>query len=72
MLKARAPIAPIYQIQVICRNLMVGDWFMLDQLAKNIDPIILFEFLEELYKKMEDQTNFEEVWTILLLNYNNY
>ena len=61
MLKARAPIAPIYQIQVICRNLMVGDWFMLDQLAKNIDPIILFEFLEELYKKMEDQTNFEEV-----------
>ena len=48
------------QIQVICRKSKLGDWFMLDQLAKNIDPVILFEFLAELLKKMEDEDNFEE------------
>ena len=33
---------------------------MLDQLAKNIDPVFLCEFLAELLKKMEDQENFED------------
>ena len=33
---------------------------MLDQLAKNMDPVILCEFLAELLKKMEDQENFED------------
>ena len=60
LLKARAPLAPMDQIQVICRKSKLGDWFMLDQLAKNIDPVILCEFLAELLKKMEEQDNFEE------------
>jgi hypothetical protein len=60
LLKARAPLTPMYQIQVICRKSKLGNWFMLDQLAKNMDPVILCEFLAELLKKMEDQENFEE------------
>ena len=32
---------------------------MLAQLAKNIDPVILCEFLGELLNKMEDQNNVE-------------
>jgi hypothetical protein len=60
LLKAREPLAPMYQIQVICRKSKLGDWFMLDQLAKNMDPVILCEFLAELLKKMEDQENFED------------
>ena len=31
----------------------MGDWFLLYQLGKNIDPVIFKEFIGELYKRVE-------------------
>ena len=37
-----------------------GDWFLLYQLGKNIDPLIFREFIEALYKKLEAKERGEE------------
>ena len=36
----------------ICRRLRLGDWFVLYQLGKNMDPMIFREFMEKLHKNM--------------------
>jgi len=54
LLRARARLAPMYQVQGICRKCKLGDWFILYQLGKNIDPMIFREVMSELHKKMED------------------
>ena len=36
----------------ICRRLRLGDWFILYQLGKNMDPMIFREFMEKLHKRM--------------------
>jgi len=46
LLNARARTVPAYKINDICQNTSRGDWFILYQLGKNIDPIIFKEFLE--------------------------
>ena len=58
LLRARARLAPMYQVQAICRKFKLGDWFILYQLGKNIDPMIFREFMAELHKKMEDSESF--------------
>eukprot|EP00092_Neocalanus_flemingeri_P024553 GFUD01026628.1.p1 GENE.GFUD01026628.1~~GFUD01026628.1.p1 ORF type:complete len:359 (+),score=94.79 GFUD01026628.1:64-1140(+) len=58
LLRARARLAPMYQIQAICRKCKLGDWFILYQLGKNIDPMIFREFMAELHKKMEGSEAF--------------
>ena len=55
LLKARARLAPIHEIESICRQSRLGDWFLLYQLGKNIDPLIFKEFVHELYKKYEER-----------------
>ena len=55
LLKARARLAPIHEIESICRQSRLGDWFLLYQLGKNIDPLIFKEFVHELYKKYEEK-----------------
>jgi len=58
MLRARARLAPMYQVQAICRKSKLGDWFILYQLGKNIDPMIFREFVSRLYKKLEESEAF--------------
>ena len=34
----------------------LGDWLLIYQLGKNIDPLIFKEFIHSLYKKIEDES----------------
>ena len=40
------------EVENICRRLGLGDWFILYQLGKNMDPMIFREFMEKLHKRM--------------------
>merc|ERR1712165_437149 len=40
------------QVARICRAFTLGDWFLLYQLGKNIDPIIFREFLDDLHEEV--------------------
>ena len=40
------------EMENICRRLKLGDWFILYQLGKNMDPMIFREFMEKLHKRM--------------------
>merc|ERR1712004_154546 len=55
LLKVRARLVPHYKVSDISRRARLGDWFLLYQLGKNIDPLVFREFLEELHKKWETQ-----------------
>jgi hypothetical protein len=39
------------KIGVICQKCKISDWFILYQLAKNIDPLIFNEFIGDLHQK---------------------
>ena len=53
LLMSRSRLTKRHQVESIARRSQLGDWFMLYQLGKNIDPLIFKEFLGELYKKYE-------------------
>lgn len=53
LLRARCRLAPLYQVEAVCRKIRMGDWFLLYQLGKNIDPLIFREFIHELHKRLE-------------------
>merc|ERR1712111_175792 len=57
LLKTRARTVPAYEISNICSKTSRGDWFILYQLGKNIDPIIFKEFLNKLNGKMVEDNN---------------
>jgi len=57
LLKARARLVQSYEVTNICAKTTRGDWFILYQLGKNIDPIIFKEFLSGLHKKMVTDNN---------------
>ena len=37
----------------ICNRFRLGDWFVLYQLGKNIDPLIFREFIKDLYEQLD-------------------
>uniref|UniRef100_A0A1B6EWA1 Innexin n=1 Tax=Cuerna arida TaxID=1464854 RepID=A0A1B6EWA1_9HEMI len=53
LLRARCRLSGPSQINQIARQLKVGDWFVLYQLSKNIDPLIFKEIIVDLSIKME-------------------
>jgi len=55
LLKSRSRLSMMYKVESVCRRLGVGDWFLLYQLGKNIDPLIFKEFIGELYKRVEER-----------------
>ena len=54
LLRARSRLVPMYKIETICRESRPGDWFLLYQLGKNMDPLVFRDFINDLYKKLED------------------
>ncbi|XP_012253835.1 innexin inx2 [Athalia rosae] len=52
LLRARARLSPHTQIEIIARNCQIGDWFVLYQLGKNIDPLVYKELVADLADKM--------------------
>jgi len=59
LLKSRSRLSPTYRIEGICRRLAIGDWFLLYQLGKNIDPLIFKDFLGDLFKRLDEGINIE-------------
>lgn len=53
LLRARSRLSPQEQIETIAKKCKIGDWFVLYQLGKNIDPLIYKELISDLSKKME-------------------
>jgi len=53
LLRARARLVQYYKIENICDKKTKGDWFILYQLGKNMDPIFYKEFLDSLHSEME-------------------
>ena len=56
VMKARARLVKQVEVEDICRRVRLGDWFILYQLGKNIDPVIFREFMEKLHKRMVEKT----------------
>ncbi|KAJ8878185.1 hypothetical protein PR048_022653 [Dryococelus australis] len=53
LLRARSRLAPHEEIEAIARKCQIGDWFVLYQLGKNIDPLIYKELVSDLVEKLE-------------------
>lgn len=53
LLRARSRLAPQDQVEAISRKCQIGDWFVLYQLGKNIDPLVYKELVADLAKKLE-------------------
>jgi len=53
LLKSRSRLSMMYKVESVCRRQGLGEWFILYQLGKNIDPLIFKEFIGELYKSVE-------------------
>ena len=57
LLRARARLAPMFEVEAITRRCKLGDWFLIYQLGKNMDPLIFKEFIHDLYKKFDQEDN---------------
>lgn len=53
LLRARARLSPHTQIETIARKCQIGDWFVLYQLGKNIDPLVYKELVADLAAKLD-------------------
>uniref|UniRef100_A0A8D8XI51 Innexin n=1 Tax=Cacopsylla melanoneura TaxID=428564 RepID=A0A8D8XI51_9HEMI len=53
LLRAKSRLSSQDQIETIARKCQIGDWFVLYQLGKNIDPLIFKELVSDLAKKLE-------------------
>jgi len=53
LLRARSRLAPRDHVETIARKCQIGDWFVLYQLGKNMDPLIYKELMSDLSKKFE-------------------
>lgn len=67
LLRARARLTKHpRQVDTICRKSTLGDWFILYQLGKNIDPLIYREFINDLYeqllRKRDEERNEEKIF----------
>lgn len=53
LLRSRARLGPFEEIETITKKCQIGDWFILYQLSRNIDPLIFKELISDLAKKLE-------------------
>ncbi|CAH1176180.1 unnamed protein product [Phaedon cochleariae] len=53
LLRTQCRIAAPDQMETIANKCEIGDWFVLYQLGKNIDPLIFKEVINDLAKKLE-------------------
>ena len=59
MLALRSRLTLYYEVQAVCRQLQIGDWFVLYLLSKNIDPVVFKELVSELTHHFESGDNKE-------------
>jgi len=53
LLRTRCRLASQEDIEAVARKCDIGDWFLLYQLAKNMDPLIFRDFITELSQKLQ-------------------
>ncbi|XP_025421571.1 innexin inx2-like [Sipha flava] len=53
LLRSRSRLTPKDEVETINKKFQIGDWFVLYQLGKNIDPLIFKEFVSSLAKKLD-------------------
>ncbi|XP_025412910.1 innexin inx2-like [Sipha flava] len=53
LLKVRSRLVPQDEVEIISKKFQIGDWFVLYQLRKNIDPLIFKELISDLAKKLD-------------------
>lgn len=53
LLRARSRLAPQDEVETITKKCQIGDWFVLYQLGKNIDPLIFKELVSDLAKALD-------------------
>lgn len=61
LLKSRSRLSEEHEISKIASECKIGDWFLLYQLGKNMDPIAYKDFMHELYKKIDADENGREL-----------
>ena len=57
ILRTRARLVDRYQLGLIVERVKIGDWFVLYQLSKNIDPISYRDLLTEFVKTVKNLDN---------------
>jgi len=50
--RSRLTTRRLGQVEGICRKFSLGDWFLLYQLGKNIDPVVFREFIDNLHTEL--------------------
>lgn len=53
LLRAKARLSDQRQIDAIAQKCQIGDWFVLYQLGKNMDPLIYRELIQDLARRLE-------------------
>lgn len=57
LLRARSRLSPHDQIKIIAEKCQIGDWFVLYQLGKNIDPLVYKQLVADLAIKLQGKEN---------------
>lgn len=57
LLCARSRITSKFQIGLVCHRCRIGDWFILYQIGKNVDPLVFKELIETISNKFEVKQN---------------
>ncbi|KAE8749739.1 hypothetical protein FOCC_FOCC003479 [Frankliniella occidentalis] len=55
LLYSRYCLGSFEEIEIITKKCQIGDWFILYQLSRNIDPLIFKELISELSEKLKDK-----------------
>ena len=56
LLRSQAPLAQHQDLKYVVRKCRIGDWFVLVQLSKNINPIFFKELIGDLADKLHNKT----------------
>ncbi len=55
LLRSQARLAPLTDVQTVARNCRIGDWFVLQLLASNIESIVFNELISDLAARLDAQ-----------------
>lgn len=57
LLRARSRLSPQDQMKIISDKCQIGDWFVLYQLGKNMDPLVYKQLIADLSSKVQGKEN---------------
>lgn len=57
LLRARSRVTSKFQIGLINHRCRIGDWFILYQLGKNVDPVVFKQLIETIANRFEGKQN---------------